>query len=201
MGMNVTVSVFISNVTKLDAWEFKIKADTSILKAVDADATPFWDTQQAQGKGSYIVQVNETLGTDFVYWVSYRQPNGVIPSLTTTVPFQLGTAKFQVLTTTKDAAFHVVTDQEDPHFGTILIDTSLNYIYYTPADGSFANVRAPWDINWDLKVDVVDLASVARSYGTTQGAPGWNPTTDANGDGHVDIADLSLVASHFGQNI
>ena len=50
VGMNVTVSVFINNVTKLDAWEFKIKADTSILKAVDADATPFWDTQQAQAK-------------------------------------------------------------------------------------------------------------------------------------------------------
>jgi hypothetical protein len=200
-GMNVTVSVFINNVANLDAWEFKVKVDTSILKAVDADGTPYWDTQQAQGKGSYLVRVNATAGTDFVYWVSYRQPNGVIPSLTTTVPFQLGIAKFQVLTSTKDTPFHIVTSQEDPNYGTILIDTNLNYIGYQSTDGAFANVRAPWDINWDLKVDIADLALVARSFGTTPGASGWNITADVNGDGRVDIADLTLVASHFGQNI
>src|SRR5713226_9791589 len=100
-GTNVTVNVFINNVTNLDAWEYKVKVDTSLLKAVGADVTPYWETQQAQSKGLYIIQVNATQGTAFVYWVSLRQPDGTIPSLTTTVPFQLGTATFQVLGTTQ----------------------------------------------------------------------------------------------------
>ena len=200
-GMNVTVRVFINNVTKLDAWEYKIKADTSVLKAIDADVTPYWETQQSQGKGSYIIQVNATQGTDFVYWVSLRQPNGVIPSLTTNVPFQLGTATFRVLKTTEDTPLHIVTYQEDPHFGTLLYDTSLTFIDYTPQDGAFANLRAPWDLNWDLKVDIVDLAMVGRSFGATSGTPGWDPRADVNSDGKVDIIDLVLIASHFGQTI
>ena len=200
-GTNVTVNVFINNVTNLDAWEYKVKVDTSLLKAVGADVTPYWETQQAQSKGLYIIQVNATQGTAFVYWVSLRQPDGTIPSLTTTVPFQLGTATFQILGTTKDAPFHIVTYQEDPKFGTLLYDTSLNFIDYRATDGAFANLRAPWDINWDLKVNIVDLVLVARSFGTTPGTPGWNPLADVNGDGHVDITDLTLVGIHFGQNI
>jgi len=200
-GTNVTVSVFINNVTKLDAWEFKLKVDTSLLRAVDADVTPYWETQQAQSKGSYIIQVNATRGTALVYWVSYRQPNGTIPSLTTTVPFQLGTATFEVLEITTDTPFHIVTYQEDPNFGTLLYDTNINFIDYRSTDGTFANLRAPWDLNWDLKVNIVDLVLVARAFGTTPGSPGWDPLADVNGDGHVDIADLTLVGTHFGQNI
>ena len=200
-GTNVTVGVFINNVTNLDAWEYKVKIDTNLLKAVGADVTPYWETQQAQSKGLYIIQVNATQGTAFVYWVSLRQPDGTIPSLTTTVPFQLGTATFQVLGTTRDTPFHIVTYQEDPKFGTLLYDTSLNFIDYRSTDGAFANLRAPWDLNWDLKVNIVDLVLVARSFGTTPGTPGWNPLADVNGDGRVDITDLTMVGTHFGQNI
>jgi Dockerin type I domain len=200
-GTNVTINVFINNVTNLDAWEYKVKVDTGVLKAVGADVTPYWETQQAQSKGLYIIQVNATQGTAFVYWVSLRQPDGTIPSLTTTVPFQLGTATFQVLGTTQDTPFHIVTYQEDPKFGTLLYDTSLNFIDYRSTDGTFANLRAPWDINWDLKVNIVDLVLVARAFGTTPGSPGWNPLADIDGDGHVDITDLTIVAIHFGQNI
>jgi len=200
-GTNVTINVFINNVTNLDAWEYKVKVDTGVLKAVGADVTPYWETQQAQSKGLYIIQVNATQGTAFVYWVSLRQPDGTIPSLTTAVPFQLGTATFQVLGTTQDTPFHIVTYQEDPRFGTLLYDTSLNFIDYRSTDGTFANLRAPCDINWDLKVNILDLVLVARSFGTTPGSPGWNPQADVNGDGHVDIADLTIVGIHFGQNV
>ncbi len=200
-GTNVTVSVFINNVTNLDAWEFKVKADTSVLRAVDADVTPYWETQQAQSQGAYIIRVNATLGTALVYWVSFRQPNGIIPSLTTAVPFELGTVKFQVLGMTMDTPLHIVTYKEDPNFGTLLYDTSLNFIDYASTDGTFANVRAPWDLNWDLKVNVIDLAIDAIHYGETCASPNWYPPADLNGDCKVDILDLALVALHYGQNI
>jgi hypothetical protein len=200
-GTNITVPIYINNVSNLDAWEFKIKADPTVLKAVNADATPYWDSQQAQKKGQYIVQVDPTQGTDFVYWVSLRQPNGVIPTLTTQVPFQLGIAKFQVLQPTKDTLLHIVTDKEDPNFGTILTYPNATYIGYTPTDANFANVQVPWDVNWDLKVNLADLTLVGSAFGSTPGTANWNPAADVNGDGRVNITDLTLVASHFGQKI
>lgn len=61
----------------------------------------------------------------------------------------------------------------------------------------------PCDINDDLKVDMIDIAIVARAFGTYPGQPRWNPNADITGaqflvpDGHVDMRDISLVARAF----
>ena len=55
------------------------------------------------------------------------------------------------------------------------------------------------DVNGDGKVDMQDIGIVARAFGTSPGAPRWNPAADVNGDGTVDMRDIALVASHFGQ--
>jgi len=55
----------------------------------------------------------------------------------------------------------------------------------------------PWDVNRDMKVDVMDLILVGRRFGElVMGTTENNP--DVNGDGVVDISDLVLVGKHFG---
>jgi hypothetical protein len=63
------------------------------------------------------------------------------------------------------------------------------------------------DANLDNKVNVQDLAIVARAFGTTPGQARWNPQADiaSNGgnirpvpDGKVDMADLVLVGKNYG---
>lgn len=54
------------------------------------------------------------------------------------------------------------------------------------------------------KIDMKDVAVVARAFGTQQGDPNWNPMADITGpngepDGKVDMRDVSLVARHFGE--
>jgi PKD repeat protein len=62
------------------------------------------------------------------------------------------------------------------------------------------NVTAhPWDVNRDGKVDIKDILLVAKAYGSTPGAPNWDPRCDVNGDGKVDIKDILIVAKHYGE--
>ncbi len=64
------------------------------------------------------------------------------------------------------------------------------------------------DVNGDFKVDMKDIALVARAFGSDgpnylfQGSPPssyWNPNADINGDDTVNMRDIALVARHFGQ--
>src|SRR6267378_4523793 len=55
------------------------------------------------------------------------------------------------------------------------------------------------DVDYDCKVDIIDLAMVAGVYGSAAGAPRWNPPTDLNGDGRIDILDIVIVAGNYGR--
>ncbi|HYY91934.1 MAG TPA: dockerin type I domain-containing protein, partial [Candidatus Dormibacteraeota bacterium] len=55
------------------------------------------------------------------------------------------------------------------------------------------------DVNMDGTVDIVDLATVAQSYGTSYGQPNYNPYADVSMHGAVNIQDLAAVAYNYGQ--
>jgi len=55
------------------------------------------------------------------------------------------------------------------------------------------------DVNLDGTVNIIDMALVAVSFGTTVGNPLYNPFADINGDGLVNIVDIVACATHFGQ--
>ena len=51
----------------------------------------------------------------------------------------------------------------------------------------------------DSKVDIRDIAIVAKAYGTYEGYQNWNPNADINDDELVDIKDVSIVAKNYGK--
>jgi hypothetical protein len=55
------------------------------------------------------------------------------------------------------------------------------------------------DLNGDGVVNMLDLAKVAKAFGSRSGLANWNVTADLNKDGNVDILDLSIVAKRFGR--
>lgn len=57
---------------------------------------------------------------------------------------------------------------------------------------------APYDLNFDGSVDILDILIVAKAFGAKPGDPNWNPIADVNKDNIVDIFDLVVVATHFG---
>jgi len=57
----------------------------------------------------------------------------------------------------------------------------------------------PCDVNYDLKVDVKDIAIGAKAFGSFPSHPLWNPHADINQDNKVDIKDIALIAKNFGK--
>jgi len=57
------------------------------------------------------------------------------------------------------------------------------------------------DMNEDRTINILDLAFVAVSFGSTPNDPEWNPKADLNHDRIVNIIDVSSVAREFGKQV
>lgn len=55
------------------------------------------------------------------------------------------------------------------------------------------------DVDLDGIVDIFDLATVGRAYGSIKGEPEYDPDADLNEDGFVDIRDVSIVGRNYGK--
>jgi hypothetical protein len=57
------------------------------------------------------------------------------------------------------------------------------------------------DINKDRTVDILDIAIVAKAYGTRPGDKNWNSIADLDKSGEIDIIDIAMVAKDYGKSI
>jgi len=64
-------------------------------------------------------------------------------------------------------------------------------------DGT-VKIKLPGDLNGDGKVDMLDIAIIAKAFGSWPGHPRWNPAADITEDGIVDMRDVGLAAKNFG---
>jgi hypothetical protein len=56
-----------------------------------------------------------------------------------------------------------------------------------------------WDINFDGKIDIKDVAAVSKAFGTLPGDPAWNIEAEVTCDFKIDIKDVAAVSKRFGQ--
>jgi len=66
--------------------------------------------------------------------------------------------------------------------------------------GKFTIYKSP-DLVKAGTVNIIDVATVAFSFGARPTSPNWNAAADLNNDGVVDILDVAFVAFYFGQPI
>jgi hypothetical protein len=57
------------------------------------------------------------------------------------------------------------------------------------------------DVNCDGKVDILDIATIAKAYGSYPGHPKWNPNVDLDGNNKIDIIDIAKAAKNYGKQI
>jgi hypothetical protein len=55
------------------------------------------------------------------------------------------------------------------------------------------------DIDGNGKVNIVDIAIVAKAFRSKPGDSTWNPLADLNSDNEVNIIDVALVAKDYGK--
>lgn len=58
---------------------------------------------------------------------------------------------------------------------------------------------ATWDVDYNGKIDMLDLWYAAKSFGANPGNPRWDIEADVNADGKNDMVDLWEVARNFGK--
>ena len=60
-------------------------------------------------------------------------------------------------------------------------------------------VGNPGDVNLDKSVNVIDLLTLASSFGLNRGQPGFDQRADQNFSGRVDVVDLLVLADNWGK--
>jgi parallel beta-helix repeat protein len=66
--------------------------------------------------------------------------------------------------------------------------------------GGMITVTIPGDIDGNFKVQLADLVTLAKAYGSKPGDSNWNPNADIDGNGVVGLSDLVILARHYGQH-
>ncbi len=60
-------------------------------------------------------------------------------------------------------------------------------------------VATPGDVNADGTVNILDIALIARAFGSSLGNPSYDPNCDINCDGTINILDIAAAAKNFGK--
>jgi plastocyanin len=85
--------------------------------------------------------------------------------------------------------------------------TTGNFTYYceyhkATMNGTFqVQTTLATDIDGNGKVNIVDIAKVAKAFGSKLGDSNWNPIADLNSDNEVNIVDVALVAKDYGKTV
>ena len=54
-------------------------------------------------------------------------------------------------------------------------------------------------VNADRKVDMKDIAAIAKAFGSKTGDPLYNPNYDIDDNGKIDMKDIAVAAKNFGK--
>ena len=106
---------------------------------------------------------------------AWNTPNPIDPSLT-------------LLTGTGPWIFY----KGDWHTGEY-IRLKANRNYFKSAEASIA------DVNFDFKINILDITVAARAFGTEQGHPRFTIRADVDYNKKVDIIDIAKIAKSFGK--
>jgi hypothetical protein len=124
-------------------------------------------------------------------------PDGTVGSCTASIPIAMMNGALAILTNGSATYFSQSKDSLNRYPGFSYGQSTLTVSILT---------TIPGDLNGDRKIDMRDLAIVAKAFGSSPGNPRWNPLADITGsialvpDGKVDMRDISFVAKQFGQS-
>jgi hypothetical protein len=66
--------------------------------------------------------------------------------------------------------------------------------------GGTVYVGIPGDVDGQGRVDMGDVVSILKAFGSTVGQPNYNPNCDIENTGKVDMSDVVIALRNFGQH-
>jgi hypothetical protein len=202
-GTIFTINVTLYNITEsmqLVAVEFKLRYNTTLLRAINATEGPFLSSYGGSPhQGTYF---NLMIHSDYVLIGIAILPD--VHGIYHYFPSGNGT----LATITFEAIYQPMgLEKPNSTCNLQLFDTKLADSLGIPPgmphnvqNGGYSIGPTPWgDVNYDGIVDIFDITAVAIIFGSEPDNPNWNADADLNGDKIIDIFDIVTVALHFGE--
>jgi hypothetical protein len=82
--------------------------------------------------------------------------------------------------------------------GNYSVYARTQYGFLVASDTISFQVVLKGDMDHNGKIDMKDVATVARAFSTQPGDINWNPAADLDSSGRVDMRDIAIVAKAFG---
>ena len=181
---NLTVNV--ANVANLHTFEFELHYNTTLLDAKEMTVASFSDRTYKISKNI----LDDTQGL-----VTLRVEN-INPPLQANENLELASITFEV---TNATIWLKPPIESDFSFGFTELKADAGAVDHDKIGGLYRYRPIPGDMNSDGVVNIMDLALVARAYGTSPGDPKWNELVDLNQDNIINILDLIPVARNYGR--
>jgi hypothetical protein len=181
------LSITVAHVANLCAFEFTLQYNTTLLDAKEITIASF------PGR---TYKVSKKIIDDTQGLVTLRIES-ITPLLQANESLTLANITFQV---TNATIWPKPSMESSFSFG----DTRLTIgtgedIQHDKIEGLYRYRPIPGDMNSDGAVNILDLAIVARAYGTKPGDDKWNRDADLNNDNIINILDLIPVARNYGR--
>jgi len=104
----------------------------------------------------------------------------------------------ETLITTQEPVINYTYSKEGRYHVTLKV---IDEAYLRSSISNIVNVTYRTDLNKDLEVNIMDVALVAKAYGTKPRDPNWNQIADLNNDEVINILDISTIAMDFGKTV
>ena len=173
VGGQLSVNIKISNGTGVAGYDITVGFDTSALQYVEMKNSNYLPA------GAFAAPAQVSGGRVTLAATSLSGAASARSGILATLKFKVVAVKASTIQLTE----------------VILSDSAATALVVTKRNGEVVvRQSAPWDLNNDGKVNVLDLTLVARDLGKT-----GSPAGDVNGDGRVNVLDLVMVAQHLGE--
>jgi hypothetical protein len=199
VGDEVVINIMINKVEKeikLIGVQWKLHYNTTLLETrsdwiTEGDfmksfgRTYFW----AEVEDDYTVSFTILLPEEGEPWPPLTFPEGSGP---------LATIRFKA--TYKPEIGKATCDLLLDEDFVMLLDVDENVIpYHHLEHGTYFIPVKPGDLNFDGKVNIIDIGIFAKAYGSYPGHPRWNSLADVVRDKVINILDIVTIARNFGK--
>jgi parallel beta-helix repeat protein len=154
---------------------------------------PTTKTAISQGKdlNVTIIVINYGFTTETFNAAAYFDTTQLVQTQITLTSRSSTSLSFILNTTDLTRGNHTITAYTDPvPDETATTDNTLN---------SWVTITFLGDVNGDGRVDMKDVAYVAKRFGSDPSSPLWDSNADQNDDSRVDMKDIAAVARNFGK--
>jgi parallel beta-helix repeat protein len=187
-----TVNITIASVVNLYSFELKLTYNTTVLDATDITVGPFL-------KSPYQVTKKIVDDDEGSLWLAVKSVppapssngSGVLATITFMVPQDSGIWHVGFVPLECDLQPVLTVLKTDK--GIVVAHDTTNLLFH------YKYMAIPGDLNSDAVVNIFDLRTVAKAYGTMDDEPNWNLCADLNCDCKIDIYDLVWVSANYGR--